>query len=325
MTKLAPITTGVPPPLIGKAGALSGAVILIGDRSDAPASAMRSALLREAATVIWRRSMRDVTEKIEAGGLALVLLDMDLPGGDPIDLVRRIRFGELGDNPFVPIMMTSVRREGQVILAALLAGVDDVLAKPVSPVLVSRRIQRLAVARKPFVAASDYIGPVRARMAHSLQRAKQFEPPNALKAAILGQSLTGDGVNPEFMQARDRLTVLRLEWCAREIVAAAGRALDVAAESKPSAADLELLVNGELLRRLVGDIPAGNLRDAVQRLAALIGIAASAAEDAVRATRLTMEIANAVAVTVEQRKDDVFAFPADIVARIDARFPGIIE
>ena len=85
------------PPSIG-GGALHGAVILIGEPGADPAVAMRASFREDGASnVIWRRTMKGVEEAIDAGGIAVAQIDVALPGGDVIELARRIRFGEIGD------------------------------------------------------------------------------------------------------------------------------------------------------------------------------------------------------------------------------------
>ena len=58
----------------------------------------------------------------------LVFLELALPGGDGLDMCRRIR--ELSD---VPIIMISAKSTETDRVAALEAGADDFLAKPLSP------------------------------------------------------------------------------------------------------------------------------------------------------------------------------------------------
>lgn len=312
------------PPVKGRA--LSGAVILIGEPSADPGVAMRASYREDGATnVIWRRTMKGVEEAIDAGGIAVAQIDVGLPGGDVVDLARRVRFGEIGDNPFLPIVITTASKEGRVVLAALLAGVDDVLCKPVSAASVTKRMHRIAFARKPFIAQSGYMGPVRAHMGRAFRDARQFVAPNALKAALTGQPIALLAADPTFIDARDRLTVLRLERCTRDIAAAGRGMLREPGSAEAADAAQQLLKAAGLLRRLIGMIPDGNLRDTVLRLAALTAVATGESAEVARATRLVVEIADAVSGIVEKRDDDVFAFPTDIIQRIDARFPGLLD
>ena len=168
------------------------------------------------------------------------------------------------------------------MLAALLAGVDDVLTKPLSPAAVAQRMLRLAAARKPFVAASGYMGPIRAQMGRAFRDVSQFEAPNALKAALAGESLEDLMSDPAFEQARDRLTILRLESCTRLVAAAARGMLHAETDEERRDAVADIRKKALELRNLAPDIPEGNLNDTVRRLAALANVAAEEEDEAAR-------------------------------------------
>ena len=53
-----------------------------------------------------------------------------MPDGDAIRLVREVRNGQLGRNPFVPIILTVWDSDGISIDEAVNSGVDLILAKP---------------------------------------------------------------------------------------------------------------------------------------------------------------------------------------------------
>jgi len=65
---------------------------------------------------------------LAAGGIDAALLDVRMPGGDGIELCRRLR-AEPATAP-LPVMLISADVNDQRILAALLAGADDYLTKP---------------------------------------------------------------------------------------------------------------------------------------------------------------------------------------------------
>jgi CheY-like chemotaxis protein len=126
---------GLPPQSNMKAerGLLAGAVVLIGVTHKSSAGITRSSMRRDGAQdVICRGTYRDVEVSLEEGGIDIALLDASLPGGDAINLARRVRFGELGSGPFMPIVITISRAGQNVIDAALNAGADDILLKPLS-------------------------------------------------------------------------------------------------------------------------------------------------------------------------------------------------
>ena len=93
----------------------------------------------------------------------LVITDTKMPGGEIFELISRMRCGEVGDNPFAPVIMLTWDANADVIRNAAACGVDDILAAPISPAELFGRIKTLVSKRKPFVVTSDYIGPDRRR------------------------------------------------------------------------------------------------------------------------------------------------------------------
>ena len=120
----------------------------------------------------------------------LVILDSEMPDGDSIALVREIRNGQLGRNPFVPIILTVWDSDGISIDEAVNSGVDLILAKPLAPAQLFARIDALVAERKPFVVTADYIGPdpdLGERI--SPQDENSFEVPNTLRDKIAGNPI----------------------------------------------------------------------------------------------------------------------------------------
>jgi signal transduction histidine kinase/ActR/RegA family two-component response regulator len=73
----------------------------------------------------------------------LVLLDLGLPGGDGLELCRRMRAHPHG--PEAVIVVVTAEREAAVLQATLDAGADDYITKPVDPPLLD---VRLAIAER---------------------------------------------------------------------------------------------------------------------------------------------------------------------------------
>ncbi|MGZ0189005.1 MAG: response regulator, partial [Alphaproteobacteria bacterium] len=289
------------------------------------AGVTRANMRRDGAqNVIWRRTYQGVEEALEEGGIDIALLDASLPGGNAIDLARRVRFGELGGDPFVPIIITTWRAEQSVIDAALNAGADDVLLKPLSSLTIAKRIHRIGDQRKPFVAITGYVGPIRAGAAATDQNAETFHPPNTLM--LLRASGTPDLTNIEanFENAQRRLAALRLEVCAQDISRAAHEALNrPVLDGAPEISSKALLTGADALRSVTNSLPYDDLRDAVSRLAALATLAGGTGEQAARAAKLSIEIADAISLTIQHSQSNMIQLPDDIVQRIDARFPDL--
>jgi DNA-binding response OmpR family regulator len=72
----------------------------------------------------------------------LVILDLNLPGMDGLDVARLIRHSKTG-NPNTPILMLTARVEEIDQLLGLEIGADDYVTKPYSPRLVVARVRAL--------------------------------------------------------------------------------------------------------------------------------------------------------------------------------------
>ena len=312
--------SGEPAPQ-SKKGLLKGARILIGDPLDTAAAATRASLRREGATdVLWRRTMKGVVEMLCAESIDLALVDMTMPDGDAIELARKVRFSELGHNPFLPLMITTWRAEQGLIAAALAAGADDLLAKPISASQVAKRVSRIALERKPFIATGDYIGPVRAGMAQEAGASKTFEAPNRLKSLALGEPAHTGEQQAAFRQAQLRLVAARLEHSLRDLSAAARTALaDISGDNGRAA----LKGRAIALKNVVRDAELGALGETARRLAGLADMAARGGDGARKAATLTADIADAIVMIVTHQDNATLDLPADILTRIDSRFPAL--
>lgn len=95
-------------------------------------------------------------EKIHAPSNAMATLN-------GIDFVQRLRHSPSSPNPFIPVVMLVNNANGQLVLSARDAGVNEVIIKPMNaPDFCARMV---AIVDKPrnFVTASTYKGPCRRR------------------------------------------------------------------------------------------------------------------------------------------------------------------
>lgn len=175
-------------------GNLSDIVVVLAD----PKSETRR-LLRGAMTGSGYRDVRDCPDLKALETLIqaavppdLVITDTKMPGGDIFDLVSRMRRGELGDNPFVPVIMLTWDANADLIRRAAGCGVDDILAAPISPADLFNRIRTLVNNRKPFVVTSDYIGPDRRRDPKRDDGAgiPLIDVPNTLRSKVKGERIS---------------------------------------------------------------------------------------------------------------------------------------
>jgi DNA-binding response OmpR family regulator len=118
----------------------------------------------------------------------VVILDADLEDDNPCDLVRSIRHGKLGRNPFLTVVMTTSIASNERVRAIVESGADGLLLKPISPSAVMERLAGLVRQRKPFIVTSAYIGPDRRKdPSRGPSSIPLFDVPNTLRAKAEGK------------------------------------------------------------------------------------------------------------------------------------------
>ena len=120
-------------------------------------------------------------DPLEALGLVtstpvdLTFVDLVMPRRNGIDWIRQARRSSGLANPTMPIALVSGHIDRRVLEAAVNAGVDDILVKPLSPATLYRHIRHLLRHPLPYVRGADgYFGPD-PRMLRA--KPKQPEPP----------------------------------------------------------------------------------------------------------------------------------------------------
>jgi len=130
-------------------------------------------------------------EAIESANPDLLIINGEMADGDPVELVRQIRLGRIGRNPFIPVIMTSWHSEGEFVRRVVDGGIDVLMTKPFAAGQLFARIDFLVSSRPAFVATASYIGPDR-RKARRDDTFPRFDVPNTLRDRLEGQAL-----NPE--------------------------------------------------------------------------------------------------------------------------------
>ena len=118
----------------------------------------------------------------------LLFLDIDCGPDWTFDTIRSIRNREVGDCPFVVVVALTNQPEIEVVQAALAAGADDMVIKPVTPMALSERIINQIENRKDFIATDDYVGPDRRADVRELTEddPAAIPVPNSLRHAATG-------------------------------------------------------------------------------------------------------------------------------------------
>jgi len=106
---------------------MSGSVLLVEDEENL-ASLVRAYLEQEGYRVIAVVTGAEALRAIETEPVRLVVLDLNLPDMDGLDVCRQIR-----TRLSVPVVMLTARDEESDRLAGLAQGADDYIGKPFSP------------------------------------------------------------------------------------------------------------------------------------------------------------------------------------------------
>ena len=124
---------------------MAASVLLVEDE-DNLASLVEAYLQKEGYGVVAVGTGAEALDVLAEEPVRLVVLDLNLPDRDGLDVCRQIRTGST-----VPIVMLTARDEQADRLAGLDAGADDYIVKPFSPQeLVARRGAReVGVAGRP--------------------------------------------------------------------------------------------------------------------------------------------------------------------------------
>ncbi len=127
---------------------MAGGSVLLVEDEESLASLVQAYLVQEGFTVSSVASGEAALARIEREPVRLVVLDLNLPDMDGLDVCRRIRA-----RSSVPVVMLTARDEEADRLAGLGAGADDYIGKPFSPKELVARMK--AVLRRSEPAAGD--------------------------------------------------------------------------------------------------------------------------------------------------------------------------
>jgi DNA-binding response OmpR family regulator len=108
-------------------------------------------LVRDGFVVDWRETLEEGREARDLAAYDLILLDLGLPDGDGLDLVRRLR----RSRDSVPILVLTARGGLGERISGLDAGADDYLVKPFDIPELSARCR--ALLRRPGACLSTVL------------------------------------------------------------------------------------------------------------------------------------------------------------------------
>ncbi|BAE51633.1 Response regulator consisting of a CheY-like receiver domain and a winged-helix DNA-binding domain [Paramagnetospirillum magneticum AMB-1] len=160
--------------------------------------------------------IRDITEAntflaahqaCKEGDHDFLVLNQEIEANDSTFIMRELRSGALGRDPFILTVMLLSSREEPKVRSAIDCGPDDLLLIPFAPDQLMNRLRILVERRKPFVVTHDYIGPDRrAAPRPGATSATQFQVPNPVRAR--GTNLPRDRYD---RQKQDSIVAISVE------------------------------------------------------------------------------------------------------------------
>ncbi len=91
----------------------------------------------------------------------ILVVDTALPDMSGYDFVRQLRRSKIKPNCFAPVLLMSGHTPRSMVLEGRDCGANFVMAKPVNPVVMLKRIMWLATETRDFITSPDYVGPDR--------------------------------------------------------------------------------------------------------------------------------------------------------------------
>ena len=141
---------------------LGGCVTMVVDDSPFSLELTTQSLLGFGIQTRWPcHSAPEAMEILKEHTIDLLIVDVEMPGMDGLDLVRWLRRSGLDPNAFVPIIMTGGHVRKDKVVKVRDCGANFLLTKPFSATTLLERIVWAARDGRPFLEVGDYFGPDR--------------------------------------------------------------------------------------------------------------------------------------------------------------------
>jgi DNA-binding response OmpR family regulator len=161
-------------------------------------------------------AVMELRRALEMGTADLCVVDVTAEEAEVCALIRDLRHGRLGANPFPVVMATSWRQSGDLVRRVIESGADDLILRPLSTGTLKARIEQQIEARKSFVVTSTYIGPDRRRSANRGEGEGLIDVPNSLRLKAKDGVLAGLPAG-ELAEMRRQIERARIEKVAFHI------------------------------------------------------------------------------------------------------------
>ncbi len=273
-------------------------------------------------------SLREFKSTLAETAPALVVAETSATDTDIFNLVRSVRRGDLGNNPFSVMLLTTWSRDTSHIRKAIECGADDVIVRPFSTMFAEERVKTLIKNRKEFIVTSDYIGPDRRKDSERSSDAPPLKVPNFLQATVENDYEALNNANQWIREARETVTAERLRRLAMRIVITVELQLSKAGAGDNPLVRLDVADLGRSARELKAQLIKANRREAAEVAEALIDqIRAMGDGSSVPASslRLIKELsmgayaAFANGETLERSKDEIGRTVTNLRKRLQAK------
>ncbi len=125
----------------------------------------------------------------------LVFCDWVMEPLDGLEFVRLVRTAKDSPNVFVPIVMLTGHTQISRVIEARDSGINEFLAKPISPKSIYLRILEVINKPRPFVRSKNYFGPDRRRRQVPFRGADRRVSAASESDGVSGGALSQDQVN----------------------------------------------------------------------------------------------------------------------------------
>ncbi len=163
----------------------------------------------------------------------LVFVDIDAQPDAACQSISGIRDGDVGGDPFMVIVALTERPDVESVAAALAAGADDMVVKPISTLALQQRIVTQIDNRKEFIATDDYLGPDHRAEVRDLDDADlvSIVVPNALRFAATGDVAAAPSAQ-RIQETLHNLSIQKFYHLSQKVARIAGQQRDLMERSK---------------------------------------------------------------------------------------------
>jgi hypothetical protein len=252
-------------------------------------------------------SKRELNRRLKDIEFAVLFIEATEQHRPIVELLRSQRLGELGINPFIPIIATLWAGQADLVADLMNCGCDDVLLRPFSAVQALDRVKSIVLARKGFVVTSDYVGPDRGKISANGMAPAQFDPPNTLRDCVFSLNLDPVERNESLAAARRRVDQDRLAKLARRIAMAAEVTIQAQGRGdSTSGFVVDLLESTAELVRAAKRLDQEDVQDIATVLENVVARTASPGPERVENAQLTRQLALALFVAYAAEGGDEF-------------------